>query len=219
MRLILKYLAGFVLNFFNPGVVFGALVDHRSQISGKAKVYFFAKIFDSIIKDYSYICPGTEVSCATVGKFCSIGPQCKIGLPTHTLNFISTSPLFTEKCNATGHSWCSASTVETARPTIIGNDVWIGANVIILGGIHVGNGAVIGTGAVVTKDVPPYAIVGGVPAKIIRYRFTEDQIEKLNSSQWWSLPEEKLKPLMPYFQTGNIQADEFVKAINLSRKE
>ena len=218
MSLILKYLWGFFLNIFNPGVIFGALVDHHSKISSKAKVYFFTKIFNSEIDDYSYVCPGTEISKTTVGKFCSIGPKCKIGLPGHTLNFLSTSPVFTEKNNAAGHSWISSNIVVSDKHTIVGNDVWIGADAILLGGVSIGNGAVIGAGAVVTKDVPPYAIVGGVPAKIIRYRFSEEVIEKLNASQWWNLPEEKLRSLLTYFQSEDIKINDFIKETNSKEK-
>jgi len=79
------------------------------------------------------------------------------------------------------------------KPVEIKNDVWIGANAVILSGVTVGNGAVIAAGAVVTKDVPDYAIVGGVPAKIIKYRFAQEEIEILNQIKWWDWPDEKLK--------------------------
>ena len=78
----------------------------------------------------------------------------------------------------------------TTRPVIIGNDVWIGRNAIIMDGVEIGSGAVVASGAIVTKDVPPYAIVGGVPAKVIRYRFDEQTIERLIESRWWDYPDE-----------------------------
>jgi acetyltransferase-like isoleucine patch superfamily enzyme len=84
-------------------------------------------------------------------------------------------------------------------PVVIGNDVWVGAGAIILSGVSIGDGAIVAAGAVVTKDVPPYAIVGGNPAKLIRYRFSEDQIAKLLSISWWNWSEDKIKANLDSF--------------------
>ncbi len=207
MTLVFKYLWGVVLSLFHPGIVPGALVDTRSRISRKAKVYFFAKIFDSEVGDYTYVCPGTQVSAAHVGKFCSIGPGSRIGLPSHRLEYLSTSPIFTEKRNAVGVSWTDRTDDGALVKTVIGNDVWIGAGVMILGGVTVGDGACIGAGAVVTKDVPPYAVVGGIPAKLIRYRFSPEKVGKLLELKWWELPENVLKALLPLFQRTEPDLD------------
>ena len=98
---------------------------------------------------------------------------------------------------------------------VIGNDVWIGMRVIIMPGVSVGHGAVIGAGAVVVKDVPPYAIVGGVPAKIIRYRFTPEVIEKLLEFQWWNYDEAILKKNVSLFQKENLTLAEIENIIAL----
>lgn len=92
---------------------------------------------------------------------------------------------------------------------VIENDVWIGANVIILSGVKVGHGSIIGAGSIVTKDVPPYAIVGGNPAKVIKYRFSEDQIEKLLKIAWWDWPIWKVYDNIDLIDSANI--DEFIK--------
>ena len=97
------------------------------------------------------------------------------------------------------------------KKTIVKRGVSIGANATIVCGVTIGEYALVGAGSVVTKDVPPYAIAAGVPAKIIRYRFDEEMIDKLNSSEWWNLPEKNLKSLLPYFQSENIKIDDFIK--------
>ena len=145
---------------------------------------------------------------ASVGKFCSIGPNSIIGLGHHTLNNLSTSPIFTERINGTGYCWTDKQNVYPYKKVVVGNDVWIGARVMVVGGVTIGNGAVIAAGAVVTKDVPPYAMVGGVPAKIIKYRFTDDIIRYLEKIQWWNLPDCQLQRCIDLFQKEEISIEE-----------
>ena len=95
-------------------------------------------------------------------------------------------------------------------PAVIGNDVWIGSKATVFGGVKVGNGAVIAAGAVVTKDVPPYAIAGGVPAHIIRYRFDEDKINRLEEIAWWNWDDDKIKRNKAFFKANENEVLEEV---------
>ena len=213
-----KYLLGFLRYFFYPKVSKLSLVTNDSLISTKAKVNRFSKIYSSSISHYTYIGGNSEIVNTKIGKYCSIARDCIIGLASHTINNISTCPIFTEKHNGTGFSWVDHDYVNHKSNCIeIGNDVWIGTRAIILsrkGILKIGDGAIIGAGAIVTKDVPPYSIVAGVPAKIIRYRFTPEIIEKLLEIRWWNYPEEVLKNKLSVFQMEDLGIElleEFLK--------
>ena len=142
-----------------------------------------------------------------IGKFCSIacGVRFLFNSANHTLSSLSTYtfPLFYEewdlKQQDVVNSWDNKGDI------IIGNDVWIGYEAIILSGVTVGDGAIIGTRAVVTKDVPPYTIVGGVPAKPIKKRFSEDTIVSLLKIKWWDWPKEKITNNLSAIQSGDIK--------------
>ncbi|MDD2806222.1 MAG: CatB-related O-acetyltransferase [Elusimicrobiales bacterium] len=137
--------------------------------------------------DYTYIANNSSISYANIGKFCSIGPHVQCGLGLHpTRDFISTHPAFFSLAEQAGMTFTSKSLFRERELVRIGNDVWIGANALLLDGICVGDGAIIAAGAVVAKDVPAYAIVGGVPAKLIRYRFSPEQILVIQKSEWWN---------------------------------
>lgn len=200
---MLKYLLGFLRSIFNPAVSLWARIDDSSRISRKARVHGRVLVCNSTMQDYSYICGDSRIIHADIGKFCSIAGETKIGMGTHTLDKISTSPIFTEKDNATRHSWVKTSAVNPYKRVRVGNDVWIGARAMVLGGVSISDGAVIGAGAIVTKDVPPYAVVVGVPARVIKYRFPQEQISKLLEHPWWNLPKEKLKKNINLFQDSD----------------
>lgn len=214
---MISYLKGFLRSLFKQNISKLAFLTSDSQVSSKAVVKRLCKVYKSSIDAFSYIAPHTELICCNIGKYCSIAKNCKLGLGTHTLNFLSTSPIFTEKKNALGIEWIQKDAIETSfKPVTIGNDVWIGENAVILGGISIGDGAVIGAGAIVTKEVPPYTIVGGVPAKKIRSRFPDDIVKMLLKIQWWNLEEDILKENIYFFQQ-NLSEDnltDFAKVIN-----
>ena len=143
-----------------------------------------------------------------IGKFCSIacGAKFIFNCANHTLKSLSTYtfPLFFEEWDLPKAEVASAW--DNKGDIVIGNDVWIGYDAVIMAGVTIGDGAIIGTRAVVTKDVEPYSIVGGVPAKEIRKRFAPDVIERLRKSQWWNWPEDRIRDAIRAIQSGNIEA-------------
>lgn len=146
--------------------------------------YENVSVLNSEFGDYVYVARDTKINNSKIGKFCSIGPNVKIGLGMHPTSFVSTFPAFYSDKNQTGISFSSSSYEEMSTITI-GNDVWIGYGAIIRDGVSIGDGAIIGTGAVVTKDVTPYSVVGGVPAREIKKRFSVDEIKCLMDLKWW----------------------------------
>lgn len=146
--------------------------------------------------DYSYVNKGSMIISGKIGKYCSIGMNTQIGPYEHPVHFVSTSEKIYHQCPEND---VMTRFSELSKPPVIGNDVWIGSNCLILQGVTVGDGAVIAGGAVVTKDVPPYAIVAGVPAKIIKMRFSSGIVEKLLEIKWWDKPEEWITEYKKYF--------------------
>lgn len=156
-------------------------------------IYEKSSLNNVVLGNFSYIARHSNITQTTIGNFCSIGSNCQIGLGRHpTSKFVSTHPSFYSTLKQCGYTFAKRGCFEEFLPIEIGNDVWIGSNVIIMDGIHIGDGAIIGANSVVTKDVPDYAIVGGVPAKIIKYRFNEDQIKILKKIQWWNWTLDKI---------------------------
>lgn len=141
-----------------------------------------------------------------IGKFCSIACGAKFIFTSanHTMDSLSTYPfpLFYEEWDLPVSEITSAW--DNKGDIVIGNDVWIGYEAVILSGVHIGDGAIIGTRAAVTKDVEPYTIVGGVPAKPIRKRFNQETVEKLETLRWWDLPPDEIGPLLPLIRRGDI---------------
>ncbi|MBK5719450.1 CatB-related O-acetyltransferase [Dysgonomonas sp. Marseille-P4677] len=156
-------------------------------------LYEYTNIVNTHFGNFVYIAGNSFIRNTNIGSFCSIGPGCKIGLGMHPINYISTFPAFFSIAKQCQISFCDKELFKEHEEINIGNDVWIGANVIILDGVTIGDGAIIAAGAVVTKDVGPYTIVGGVPAKFMKKRFDDDDINKLLEIQWWNQDVKYLK--------------------------
>ena len=151
---------------------------------------------------------GTDV---LIGAFCSIADNVEIFIGgNHRTDWVTTYPF--------GHihkevfPWHGRGHPATKGNVVIGNDVWIGSGATIFSGVTIGDGAVISAKSVVVKDVPPYSIVGGNPAKVVKLRFTEDQIERLLKNPWWDLPERRINELLPLLCSSNVE--DLIAAIN-----
>jgi acetyltransferase-like isoleucine patch superfamily enzyme len=154
------------------------------------------------IGEHSYVNRYTSIGFARIGKFCSLGYHCSIGMHDHPVDMLSTSPRLYNNGDVfrTSSGWCELHT-----PTIIGHDVWIASHVVVLQGVTIGHGAVIAAGSVVTKDVPAYSIVAGVPAKPIRQRFDRDTVRALLDWQWWDLPLPELRKQVSLFHSRRLR--------------
>lgn len=131
-----------------------------------------------VIGNYNYFGAYSSAGKTVIGNYCSIAPNVTIGPGEHNISNTSTSVRVME---------LAGINMDLERgECVIGNDVWIGANAVVLRGVHVGDGAVLAAGAIVNKDVPPYAIVGGVPAKVIKFRFEKETINKIVQSEWYN---------------------------------
>jgi acetyltransferase-like isoleucine patch superfamily enzyme len=182
-------------------------VDKLSCFSDYNQLFGRTTIMNSTIGRYTYIA-GAKVSKSIVGNFCSIGPEAIIGgLGRHPTNWLSSHPVFYSPLKQCGQTFSGGEYFEELPQVVLGHDVWVGARAIILGGVKVGSGAIIAAGAVVVDDVPPYAVVGGVPAKLIRMRFDENNIEYLLNMKWWNWDDQKLKKSAHLFRTENINFD------------
>ena len=179
-------------------VAFGATVDPQSKLCGYNKVQEGSIVTGSVIGKFTYIARA-RVSGADIGSFCSIGPGVIIGLSDHPTGWLTTHPAFYSIGMQATVTFAKEELFQHWKRPRIGNDVWIGARAVILGGVNIGDGAIIAAGSVVTRDVAPYAIVGGIPARLIRNRFSDDVIQLLLDWQWWNLPNSTLKEIASDF--------------------
>ena len=174
-------------------------------------VYSGSLIVNTQIGKYSYVGHDCDINATLIGPFCSIANNVVIGAAQHPIDWVSTSPVFEAVKSSGPKKRFSFHPVPQRPRTIIDADVWIGRNAIIMGGVRIGVGCIIGSGAVVTKDLEPYGIYAGVPARLIRYRFEKDTINHLLESKWWSLPDEQIQTLADVI-TNPIEFIERVKS-------
>ncbi|WP_320969867.1 CatB-related O-acetyltransferase [Bacteroides nordii] len=180
-------------------VSFLAFWDTKSSFTSKTHLLRCSKLVNVSIGEYSRIGVNCSVTNATIGRFTAIGKDSVVGLGQHPTNYISTNSVFYRK-GQFHDDWVKAlNNFEESKRISIGNDVWIGRRCIIMDGVKINDGAIIAAGAVVTKDVPAYAIVGGVPAKILKYRFTSEIIDKLLEIAWWNLSDDIITQWIDFF--------------------
>lgn len=168
--------------------------------------------------EYSYGAPEKirwwgEAAGLEIGNFCSIADDVEIFLGgNHRTDFVTTYPF------ASSTDWPEVPGINTLPETkggvVIGNDVWIGSHACILSGITIGDGAVIAAHAVVSRDVPPYAVVGGNPGRVVRRRFSEDVIAELLEIRWWDWPREQIERMLPMLLSGNVRR--FIEAARIA---
>lgn len=192
----------------NSKIYRSASIDLETTLEGRNEIYGNTKLRKCNIGYATYISFKCEFLNSNIGRYCSIASNVQLVVGNHpTKDFVSTHPIFYAKREIGGlnfgidESFHEVSILPGTddRYLKVGNDVWIGTNVLIINGITIGDGAIIAAGSVVTKDVPAYAIVGGVPAKLIRYRFDEDDIKFLEKLQWWNKEDKWIISMASYF--------------------
>lgn len=185
--------------------VYSGLIGFRNTKLGKGVVVGHGTVVaNSTIKEFTFINRNAGIFSAEIGPYCSIGPNVLIGENEHLTEKITT-------CQALYPERIQTSSMErNAQRTYIEPDVWVGGGSVILKGIRVGVGSVIGAGAVVTKDVSPFSIVGGVPAKVIRYRFTEEGRRMLLQSNWWNHPVVRIR--LALIAASNLEEEKAISA-------
>jgi phosphonate metabolism protein (transferase hexapeptide repeat family) len=180
----------------------------QTEVGQCCEILQDTKIEYSTLGDYSYLGSNCMVADTTIGKFTCIAAYVRIGPPNHpmdrpSLHRFTYCPEYYDAGAARDHDFFAA---RRADRVTIGHDVWIGHGVIVLAGVTIGNGAVLAAGAVVAKDVEPYTIVGGVPARPIRDRFPRNIADRLNRIAWWNWPFETIMERLKDFQSDNVAA-------------
>lgn len=195
------------LEFINDNLKVKYLAKIRNSNFGKYNIIDEKAAIENVkIGDFSYVAPNASITNTIIGKFTCIGQNVIIGPARHPVNnYISIHPAFYSNYMNLNFS-INLNSFETSLPVRLGSDVWVGANAIIMGGIEIGDGVIIAAGAVVTKNIQPYAVVAGIPAKIIKFRFKEEEIIELLKLKWWDKDLAWLKSNSKYFSdTGKFK--------------
>ncbi len=179
-----------------------------STLGAWTAVYERASVAESTLGDYTYVMNDSSVIYAEIGKFCSIASHTRLNPGNHPLDraalhhfsYRSVSYALGDDDDDDFFEW------RRSHRVILDNDVWIGHGATVLPGVHIGTGAAVGAGAVVTRDVPPFAVVAGVPAKVIRFRFGKNVQDGLLRLAWWDWSHEKLQHALPDFRRLNAEA-------------
>tara|TARA_B110000238_G_C16019735_1_gene392660 strand:- start:206 stop:847 length:642 start_codon:yes stop_codon:yes gene_type:complete len=213
MKKLLKYFI-LKLRFRKVDLAVNTKISLNTKLSLGVKIYEGCKIGSCSIGRHTYFSVNCDFTYTEIGSFCSVGPYVICGLGIHPTDFVSTYPGFYIKKPSVSYWFGSNHNVIEQKTTKIESDVWIGARVTIISGVHIGVGSILAAGSVITKDVPPYAIVGGVPAKVIKYRFSQEMIGKLLASKWWELDDYVLKKLSKFMNEPIL----FLTELNKIRK-
>ena len=198
-------------------------VSNGTILEGNNKIYNNTKLIDSFVGFGTYISQNTKMINTTIGRYCSIAENVEIVLGKHPVDtFVSTHPAFFSLEKQSGftyvesqkfeeHSFVNKESKNDKRQSVlIGNDVWIGRNVLIMEGVTIGDGAIIGAGSIVTRDVDSFSISAGIPARNIKYRFTQSQIKFLLQYKWWEKDEKWLKENIKKFE----DVEQFYESFN-----
>lgn len=181
----------------------GVIFDPKNKFEGKNVLLSNTRVYRSKVGMFTYISSNSLISNTKIGRYSSIGSWVSTGIGRHPTNFVSSHPLFHSTSvseslgftsyNLEGEKFETHKILESGFYVEIGSDVWIGDRVLIMDGIKIGDGAIIGAGSIVNKDIEPYEVVAGVPARHIKYRFQKSEIEFLISLKWWEKDQEWIK--------------------------